>query len=818
MKRLWVYVLGSCWAFSLNAGATELLPQAQSTPLQLSIAAQGVWQQADELLIEGINQHTHPLIVVLRLDDEVSWDYATRFNREWQIPPGPFLLSQPLSGLKDGRGRAMKREALRRLYLFHAEQGPALQINQLSLSRQVFPDQVVAWDFGPMHSACSSGFRCMDEHSPALQGVALQARQRPYTDALLADGIRGITTLRLPLAPGRWRVLLWQEDVGEWEYLPHVLHRELRVSGERVRNEHFTPEQWYSQRYLAGREREWQVGEDAWQALGRWRGEALEQIVEVAQEQGLLIEMTGEGADAQYLSGLLAWPADDPVAEEVVRTWQRQRAQRFAAQWPVQAWEESVAEQLQVRLTAVEDWLGAPLDATTIQRGVAGSRLFVGLRIDAAQEDNSPVLLVTPPQLNAQSLPVQVHFGHWRLERPQAASTLLVPGAGHLRADLQHLRLRPGLPRRLLVSIQVPANATPGVYVGNVQVYSHGVFRQLPYRVEVLAAQRIPGQTAVGLYHERLPALTWFSQLEPAMQQLETCDWQRFVELGLSTVAPALPTPDSEQAREHLAAQVSRMQQLGLSAPLLAYAPLKRLRAGVGDEEALQRLRVLSPELRQQLWWAVADEPAVEQLAALQHFADQARTMALPLAWQLNHPEQQKLLQPGDLLLANPGFGVDVDSIAQLQARGVQVWLYNLGRERLAAGFYLWRSQASGLLQWHARMPTADPFDPTDGREADFNYLWPQALMPYQRCAVLDMDARLVGLAQGMEDLRWLQWLDQQSSGNEAARRLREHLWQQVPARWQMAQRLQEERLQGWREAILEMAQQRSPSFAAPIE
>ncbi|WP_347506258.1 hypothetical protein [Pseudomonas anguilliseptica] len=802
----------------MSVSATELLPHTQPTPLQLNVAAQGVWQQADELLIEGVNQHPHPIIVVLRLDDEVSWDYATRFNREWQVPPGPFLLSQPLSGLRDGRGREMSRLALRRLYLFHAEQGPAVQVNHLRLFRQTFPEQVVAWDMGAAHSACSSGFRCMDERSLALQGVALEARQRPYADALLADGIRGIAALRLPLAAGRWRLLLWQEDVGEWEYLPHVLHRELRLNGERVRNEHLTPEQWYSQRYLAGREREWQVGEDAWQALGRWRGEALEQTVEVVQDQGLLIEMTGEGADAQYLSGLLAWPADDPVAEEAVRTWQRQRAQRFAAQWPVQAQDESVAKQLQVRLTAVEDWLATPLEDAQIQRGVAGSRLFVGLRIDAAQEDNSPVLLVTPPLLNDQSLPVQVHFGHWRLERPQAASTLLVPGAGHLRADLEHLRLRPGQPRRLLVSVQVSEGAAPGVYVGNVQVYSHGAFRQLPYRVQVLAVQRTPQQTAVGLYHERLPALGWFSPLEPAMQQLESCDWQRFVQLGLSTVAPALPTPDSAQARDDLAAQVSRVQQLGLSAPLLAYAPLKRLRAGVGDEEALQRLRLLSPVLRQQLWWAVADEPAVEQFAVLQQFADQARAIALPLAWQLNHPEQQKLLKPGDLLLANPGFGVDVERIAQIEAQGVKVWLYNLGRERLAAGFYLWRSQASGLLQWHARMPTADPFDSTDGREADFNYLWPQALMPDQRCAVLDMDARLVGLSQGMEDLRWLQWLDQQASVNEAARRLRKQLWQQVPTRWEMAQTLQEKHLQGWREAILDLAQQRSPSFAAPLK
>ena len=81
-------------------------------------------------------------------------------------------------------------------------------------------------------------------------------------------------------------------------------------------------------------------------------------------------------------------------------------------------------------------------------------------------------------------------------------------------------------------------------------------------------------------------------------------------------------------------------------------------------------------------------------------------------AGQLNNPDQATLLSYFDVVLLNHGFGVDGEQLTRVRETGTEVWLYNLPRVRLAAGFYLWRVGAGGYLQWHGRMPTADPFDP----------------------------------------------------------------------------------------------------------
>jgi len=200
----------------------------------------------------------------------------------------------------------------------------------------------------------------------------------------------------------------------------------------------------------------------------------------------------------------------------------------------------------------------------------------------------------------------------------------------------------------------------------------------------------------------------------------------------------------------------------------------------------------------------LADEPPREQLPDLLAYATQAHQYGpVDLAGQLNHPEQAMLLPALQVAFINPGYGADVQDVKNLQQQGKQVWFYNLGHERIAAGFYLWRSAASGLLQWHARMPTADPFDPTDGREADFNYLWPEPL-PTEAdfCGPMDIDERLLQLSEGVEDLRWLTWLDQQAAANPKAALLRERLYNQVPDDWAAAQLVHEHTLDTWRSAV----------------
>jgi hypothetical protein len=122
---------------------------------------------------------------------------------------------------------------------------------------------------------------------------------------------------------------------------------------------------------------------------------------------------------------------------------------------------------------------------------------------------------------------------------------------------------------------------------------------------------------------------------------------------------------------------------------------------------------------------------------------------------------------------------------------------------RLAAGFYLWRVKAAGYLQWHARMPTADPFDPTDGREGDIQFLYPTAeICP----AVPDLDRNLLRIADGVTDLRWVLWLEQRAIDDPAARKLLADLSAAIPEQWEEAKDLADLDLERLRQMIADLA------------
>jgi len=172
------------------------------------------------------------------------------------------------------------------------------------------------------------------------------------------------------------------------------------------------------------------------------------------------------------------------------------------------------------------------------------------------------------------------------------------------------------------------------------------------------------------------------------------------------------------------------------------------------------------------------------------------------LAGQLNARDDRRFLDDLDVAIVNSGFGVDYGDIAEIRSTGVTPWFYNMGEPRPAAGFYLWRTGAEGYLQWHARMPTADPFDPTDGREADVQYLYPTE---GSCAAVPDIDAAMIDLVEGITDLRWLAWLESKADTVPAARELLQVLRDRVPRRWTTA-RTRTADLPAMRASIVDLA------------
>jgi hypothetical protein len=99
-------------------------------------------------------------------------------------------------------------------------------------------------------------------------------------------------------------------------------------------------------------------------------------------------------------------------------------------------------------------------------------------------------------------------------------------------------------------------------------------------------------------------------------------------------------------------------------------------------------------------------------------------------------------------------------------------------------------------------MPTADPFDPLDGREGDEQLILPSAA-PCPSTPSIHRD--LLDLADGVVDQRWLLWLDAQA--RPSARDLRSRIERRIGVRWDRASRMTRRELREIRESIKMLVQ-----------
>ncbi|MGL4507506.1 MAG: hypothetical protein ACRCUF_17435, partial [Aeromonas sobria] len=436
------------------------------------------------------------------------------------------------------------------------------------------------------------------------------------------------------------------------------------------------------------------------------------------------------------------------------------------------------------------------------QLATRGGQLLMEFAIHAASDDPAPLLVIQPPEQAGSRLTLTPYYGQWHLVRPQASGTLLAPSDQELVEGVAGLTLRAGVPRRLVLQVTIPRDAPAGRYQGNIQLLSQQQLVQLPLTIEVLPLTLPAASKPVGIYVEAPPSLNWLSPNPESLQQqlaaASSCDLQRLAKLGINGLSPALPQ-DEAGMRDIMGEAAG----LGFVPPLLAYTPLKRWGGDPASqlEQWQARQQALTASGLPPLAWSLFDEPDLATLPAITTLAREMkrRDPAVIRAGHFNHPGQVGLLEEVEIALINAGFGADKADVERVRQHKVTPWFYNLGTPR-AAGFYLWQSGAEGYLQWHGRMPTALPYDPTDGRESDFMLLGPQA------CEAHRLSHELLLLQQAIEDLRWLAWLEQEARYQVEAALLLQRLREQVPTRWQLAEQLPISEWYRWRKEIEQLA------------
>ena len=790
-----------CWLTQVSAGRAEQFGQG-TLPIVYD-AVRPLHLADKEIHIKGFVDGQAPVMIVLRVDDGQSMSYATRFNDERTLPPGLFHWRISGRGLTTPSGRTLDGNDIRKVVLFSGDRANRVIASEF-LSAPVIglPAGAIGYALGAPNAPLPEGFLRIAPGNPAIERARVSVVRRPAPDPLVANGLRGIERLRLPTPRGRYRITLWTEDPGEWEHLPAVLERRIRINGLLVDQLRRSPGEWLEQRYLRGLHDEHSPSDDAWTAFGQLRGGPIHADV-VVEDDGVLIEMAGSSPDATFLSAILIEPWHSREAQKHVEA---QRAEWYRNRWPVLKAPDSSSDDRHLSNVVHLDGRNAPAALPKLI-AAAGSGVRLTVFVNSERTIATPVVTVEATREGDLSVRARVWVGQRRLQRRNAGDTVLVLSDTALSGAIGKFPIGTDMLRRYELWLDIAQSARPGVWGGLLVVGSSEAPHRIPISVEILPVLLPPAAKPSGFYLDEAPHLTAFDGGDAARRLQIVCDLALMRSFGLTGSAPTMATPGALTGR--FEGDLDAAHAEGVSPPYLAYAPAKRLLKLYGVEQTAKRIAAIDAERRSMgrpaIVWSVADEPSnpsmenrdlVDLTQALRHYSPRSA-----VAGHLNHRDDERRLADFDIAIVNGGFGLDLETLANASSRGRQIWIYNTDSPRLTAGLWLWRSPAERYIQWHARMPTADPLDPTDGREGDVQMLLPSTeVCPAQH----SIHTNVLEMAEGVVDQRWLTWLahrrDTLRSRSVPLARL------EAATSWGQAQKLAASDLQHMRESIMQVA------------
>lgn len=757
-----------------NGAASARALASGSLPLKFEPGSPTAFSDGDEIQVEGVVSGAAPAAIALRIDDAASGGYPSRYNDERMIPPGSFRFAVGLKGLKTPSGRVLDPAKISRIILFAWQGSPQVSITRFEATRAAtLPAGAKGYSFGAADARLPAGFERVGPTDPRLTGRGpITAVRRPAPDPLVANGLKGVRRVVLPApAPspsGRVRVTVWTEDPGEWDLLPHPLDRRIQVNGRDLLVEKWGAEAWIAQRYLRGARIEHTAADDAWTAYGSKRGDPRSIDIDVVRE-GIAIDISGSDNAAYYLSAVLIEPVSQTAPAGEASAGQQfvdaQRAAWYRSTMPVAP---AVTDTADGSLALTLSWSQAAIKPELKpeplrQRAAPDTAASFKISLTAEQAIAKPRVSIDPPRRNGVTLPSRLWGAQAKLERDD---TVLRLRDNRLLADASSLPLAAGVSRGYEIWIDIPRGTAAGVYTGALVVADSNSSRSrsFPIEITVLGVTLPPVTKPSGFYLARAAHLAYFPGLAIERERQVQCDLDTLRGFGLTNTAPPIGGLDRADLGV-FAGDLRRAGASGIAPGFLIYNPLHDLVSTQGPNRASDIVARLEDMIRAQglpqPLWSVADEPSnPDQVnAALPDFVKQLRGKArgVRLAGHLNTPVDEKFAPYFDTLIVNQGFGIDAGGLERLRKSGKGVWIYNTFAPRQTAGLWLWRTAAERYVQWHGRLPTGDPFDPIDGREADFQMLYPSAeICPKQP----DIHRDLLRMAEGVIDQRWLLWLD----------------------------------------------------------
>ncbi|TCT08002.1 hypothetical protein [Aquabacter spiritensis] len=742
-----------------------------------------------ELVVTGTNTGSGPVTIYLRIDDVNSSNWYSRANASATFPPGPFVLRAPVSSWVTPSKARLDRTKVKRIVVSNGEGEGPIRIDALSVeAASPVPADALALRFAPNSEIQVPGFETVLPNDPRLSkpaGILI----RTQNDPLLSSGLNQIETVTIPWTKSDVAtVSLWTEDQGEWEYFPHSLNRTIIINGQTVLNQSLTPGEWVDQVYKRGLWKEAMIDGGPWEIYARDRAGLITATVPVIDGKIVVQLESDQPPNNGYLAAMVIEPGNSEAAVDAVEAWRRTR---YLERWPVvdKPVDPALATGVTLRILPA----GAPRSqhpfwdpALPFQanfRAPRGGVVSLDFLAFSDQDDLLPDVSVTAPD----GITPLVRWGKWTYMRRGGGENSLSITADVLEGDLSHMRIVSGVPRRLNVTFTVPQTAR-GTLPVSLALDIAGVRVEARALVEVVPVTLPQADRPIGYYMAAPNWELWFPPTPDQVDRGMACDYAALRAFGITGISPELVAPTPDKLARYVQ-QMSLVRQAGFTAPYFDYTSVKYLQHGAGfskigpsiasAQRALAAAGVANP------LWSIADEPEIGDATFrdMKGIRDAIKASApdAAVAGQLNSTKQRSLVTLFDTALVNNGYGVSAANFQQMRAQKITPWMYNMPDFRAAAGFFLWRTGASGYLQWHGRAWTGDPRDPTDGRESDY------AMLPLSgdRCQPAPtIDALVITTSEGIEDLRWLLWLDDRATGDSKARALKEAIAEAVPGDW----------------------------------
>lgn len=755
--------------------------------------------QNQQLLIEGTNQSKTNRILVVRVDDTAFPNYANRVNLERSVPPGPFKFRINLDGLHTSNHRPINLNKLQSIKVFQGDGSTDLDFLPLKLlSPLPFKPSTMAWDFGPQSSALFSGFKPLDSSSAYIKGSLLSEvfrgkRSQAY-DALTSDGIKGIQQLFVPLPKGRWYLTLWIKEPGEWEYLPHPLHKKFIANNQTVYEQKYTGKKWVEEVYLEKEKLEASPTSTPWQLYGHEKNGRISFPVDVSND-GLTLRFEGEQPNGSYLSAL--------IAEKTPSYSERAKVEAQRKEWWNETWRVAPWTSLEKHNQGKQHEEKSAIPGTLLHYWVDVDKDFSHKGFSYALSD-----------FNAQGIKLKpsIRYAQWRLERKALSSTLLTPSNSYLKSPTAKFIPATDAPfRRLHIEIKIPKGLGKlGQAKLNAKLKlktTDGKKKEILLTANIVPLSLPEAEIPIGVYLEKPIHLSWFHELKEQTNKAFKCDLTLLKSLGFSGISPPFATPKDKASIQQFLIEYEQVYQSGFQLRHLAYAPYKRLQKSLGLADAAKQIaeidRTLEKYNHKPIVWSIADEPSnAGESQSPEEIARYIRAFSPKslLAGHLNTPEDRARLKAFDIVLINNGYGADKSDIDDLKQKSLEPWFYNLDAKRIFSGFYLWKTGAKGFMQWHARMPTADPFNPTDGREGDAQFIYPSS----ETCpSVMPINKSLIDLSEGVIDYRLIQLLSKKAIKDAKLKKVLISIENELPSQYQEALNISENQMNSWRQKII---------------